>query len=80
VFLIVLIHILIFIVLSVHIYCLYIFLYKGTRVSTSEPRCSIISMHVIFLLIDFHIYMCTLIIKFNSIQSDMQVQEAKILD
>jgi len=37
-------------------------------VSASEPRCSIISVYVICLLIDFHVYMCTLIIKFNSIQ------------
>jgi len=65
VFLTVLIHILIFSVLSVHIYC---FIYLCTRipVSASEPRFSSISVHVICLLTDFHIYMCTLIIKFNS--------------
>jgi len=67
VFLIFLIHIIIFIVLRVHIYG-FIYFCRRIPVSASEPRCSIISVHVICLLIDFHIYMCTLIIKFNSIQ------------
>jgi len=38
----------------------YIYLHTRIPVSASEPRCSIISMHVICLLIDFHIYTCVL--------------------
>jgi len=68
VFLIVLILILIvLIVLSVHT-VLYI---SCTRipVSASEPRCSIISVHFICLLVDFRIYTYhTLILKFSSIK------------
>jgi len=74
VFLIVLIHIIIFIVLRVHIYD-FIYIYFCTRipVSASEPRCSIISVHEICPLIDFYIYMCTLIIKFNSIHNNVRL-------
>jgi len=51
------------IVLSVYIYfCTRI----GLPVSASEPRCSIISVHFICLLIDFHIYL-HISIQLNSI-------------
>jgi len=73
VFLIVLIHIIIFIVLRVHIYGFIYICVQGIPVSASEPRCSIISVHVICLLIDFHIYMCTLIIKFNSLYIELTI-------
>jgi len=54
VFLIVLILFPILIVLSVHT-VLYIFLCKRIPASASESRCSIILVHFICLLIDFHI-------------------------
>jgi len=47
----------------------YIYFCTRIPVSASEPRFSIISVHAICLLTDFHIYMCAVIIKFNSIQS-----------
>ena len=65
-FLTVLIHIHIFIVLSVLYTVLYIYKESRIPVGASEPWYSIIPVHVICLLIDFHIYMCALII--NSIQ------------
>jgi len=46
-------------------------------VSSSESRFFIISVHVICRLTDFHIYMCTLIIKFNSIQKDAYDNEVR---
>jgi len=70
-FLIVIIHILICIilnvlsVLSVHT-AFYIYFCSRIHVSASEPRCSIILVHVMCLtFISTHVY---LIIKFNSIQ------------
>jgi len=51
--------IIVLIVLSVHITVLYI-LCTRIPVSASEPRCSIISVHFICLLIDFRIYTCVL--------------------
>ena len=53
------------IVLDVHT-VLFIYIFFCTRILASEPRCSIISAHFIFLLIDYDI--CTVIIKFNSIR------------
>jgi len=59
VFLIVLILIfIVLIILNVHT-ALYIFCTR-IPVSASEPRCSIISVHFICLLIDFIIYTCVL--------------------
>jgi len=49
----------ILIVLNVHT-VLYIFVYTTIPVSDFEPRCSIISVHFICLLIDFHISTCVL--------------------
>jgi len=38
----------------------YIFFVKKIPVSASEPRCSIISVHFMCLLIDFHFCTCVL--------------------
>jgi len=65
VFLIVVIHILIFIVLSVHIHC---FIYICVQGYLLVPLSLGVLLSQCMLLIDFHIYKCALIIKFNSIQ------------